>query len=154
MLEGPKRTPRLSDEWLNDIWNVRGLDYGERELENFDKLISSAVARCLKEDADTRAEIAVMLSHLSSEDISVAMLDAYASEARREHKIPASRFLALIAITRRFDILDAVLREIGGKALDRSDARIFRIGKYYVENINATRDLQAVVQDIYNNPTA
>ncbi len=100
-----KRNSRLSNEWVADIWNMRSLDYVENELEDFDKLISAAVSKCLQEDPDSRQAQADMLSYLLGEKISVAMIDSYASESRREHKIPASRFLVLIAMTRRFDIL-------------------------------------------------
>lgn len=144
-----KRKPTLTDERLRDVWNVRGLDYGEGELEGFDKLISSAVSRCLKEDDSHRGEQADTLSYLLGEDVSAFMLDGYSSEARRDHRIPASRFLALIAMTRRFDILDAVLREIGGKALNRHDTKIFRIGVEYVASVNADRALQEAMADRY-----
>ncbi|MBB4100747.1 hypothetical protein [Sphingomonas kyeonggiensis] len=147
-----KRKPFLSDERLRDVWNVRPLDYADDELQDFDKLISSAVARCLAEDDGNRAEIAALLSMLLGERVSVQMLDAYASEARRIHRIPASRFLALIAVTRRFDLLDAVLREVGGKALDRSDARIFKLGVHYLTKVNASRVLGEAIDEIFNGP--
>ena len=38
-----KRKPTLSNERLRDVWNVRGLEDVEGELEDFDKLVSSAV---------------------------------------------------------------------------------------------------------------
>lgn len=143
-----KRKPVLSDERLHDVWNVRGLDYGERELEDFDKLISSAVARCLREDESDRNQQASDLSSLLGEEVSDAMLNAYSSEARRDHKIPASRFLGLIAMTRRYDILDAVLREVGGKALDRHDAKVFRVGVDYVNSVKASRGLRASLEEV------
>lgn len=145
-----KRMPHLSDERLAEVWNVRGLDHGEAELEDFDKLISSAVSRCLKEDDSSRQEQADTLSYLLNEHISVAMLDSYTSEARRVHKIQASRFLALIAMTRRFDILDAVLREVGGKALDRHDAKVFRVGVDYIASVNANRVLRKDLEELYD----
>ena len=144
-----KRKPSLSDERLADIWNVRGLDYAEGELADFDKLISSAVSRCLADDEDDRAELADLVSLVLGERVSVMMLDAYASEARRGQRIPASRFLALIAVTRRFDILDAVLREVGGKALDRSDARVYRLGRRYLDSLQASRRLREAATEIF-----
>lgn len=135
-----KRKSKLSEKWLHDIWNVRALDYGDGELEDFDQLISSAVAQCLQEE--NRAEIAATLSYLLGEEISVHMLNAYASEARRTFRIPASRLFALIAVTRRYDLLDAIVREVGGKALDRHDAKVFRIGVDYVANVSSARTLR------------
>lgn len=145
-----KRKPTLSDERLADIWNVRGIDYAEGELAGFDKLISSAVSRCLADDEDNRAELADLVSLVLGERVSVMMLDAYASEARRGQRIPASRFLALIAVTRRFDILDAVLREIGGKALDRSDAQVYRLGRRYLDSLHASRRLRETEAEIFD----
>lgn len=142
-----KRKPTLTDEWLNDFWNVRGLDYGAAELKDFDRLVSSAVARCL--EGEDRAEVAATLSYILGESVTANMLNAYASEARNAHRIPASRFLALMAMTRRFDLLDAVLREIGGKAVDRHGAKIFRVGKSYVASVNAARVLREEVAELY-----
>ena len=142
-----KRKPILSDKWLQDIWNIRSLDYGETELADLDMLISSAVARCLKEDEGDRREQAATLSYLLDEHISVAMFDFYTSEARRDLKIQASHFLALIAMTRRFDILDAVLREIGGKALDGRQAKVYRTGVDFLESLNAERALRQRVEE-------
>lgn len=140
-----KKTPLLSDTKLQDIWNVHPLDYAEGELADFDKLISSAAARCLSESEYSRSEQADTLSLLLGERVSVAMLNAYTSGARRDHKVPASRFIILIAMTRRFDILDAILREVGGKALDANDAKVFEIGTRYVSSVNAERDLDDLV---------
>lgn len=41
------------------------------------------------------------------------MLDAYASEARETHTIPAHRFDALVAVTMRPDLLAALIRPLG-----------------------------------------
>lgn len=143
-----KRKPALSDDRMRDVWNVRGLDYGEAELANFEKLICSAVSRCLAEDPSNREEIAGHLSYILGEEVSVAMLDAYASEARQEHKIHASRFLALIAMTKRFDILDAVLREVGGKAVDWHGAKVLRVGYDFLGSVRANRDLRESLAEV------
>lgn len=140
-----RRNPFLSDARLSDIWNVRQIDYAEGEFKDFDLLISSAVARCLNESDRSRTEQAEMLSFLLGEPVSVAMLNAYTSGARRDHRVPASRFIVILAITGRFDLLDAVLREVGGKALDANDAKVFEIGTRYVASVNAERDLDDLV---------
>jgi hypothetical protein len=144
-----KRKPQLSNEWMRDIWTLRPVDCGRGELEHFDALISSAVARCLKDE--NRVELAGGPSTVFNEEISVHMLNAYASEARKDHKIPASRLLALIGLTRRFDILDALVREIGGKALSEHDTKEFRIGKSYVISRNAARTLDRDVANLFGS---
>jgi predicted subunit of tRNA(5-methylaminomethyl-2-thiouridylate) methyltransferase len=140
-----KKEPFLSDSRLHDIWNVRPIDHAEGELKDFDRLICSAVARCLNESKEPRSELADTLSFVLGERVSAAMLDAYSSGARRDYKVPASRFIVLMAITRRFDLLDAVLREVGGKALNAKDSKVFEIGKRYVESLNAARALDDLV---------
>ena len=144
-----KRRPTLSDEMMRDVWNVRDRSFEAAELVHFEKLVSSAVARCLREDSRSREVRASGLSQLVGETVSVAMLDSYTSEARREHKVPASRFLVLIAMTRRFDILDAVLRDIGGKALDRHEAKVFHMGVDYAAALDAERTLHHTVSELF-----
>jgi hypothetical protein len=94
-----------------------------------------------------------MLTYLLGDKISVMMLDAYSSEARAGHRVPASRFLALIALTGRFDILDAILRDLGGKAIDYRDAQIFRLGKNYVELENARRTFESGISSLWDGAT-
>jgi len=147
-----KRKPLLSDEILADVWNIKSLDYAEDELKDFDMLISSAVSRCLSEDEDSKATIAGLMSLMLGADVPASMLDAYASPARRSHTISAHRFLILIAVTRRFDVLDAILREVGGKALDRSDSSIFQLGKAYVNTVNADRELRSLKEALWATP--
>jgi hypothetical protein len=144
-----RKNPFLSDARLSDIWNVRQIDYAEGEFKDFDLLISSAVARCLNESDRSRTEQAEMLSFLLGEPVSVAMLNAYTSGARRDHRVPASRFIIIIAITRRFDILDALLREVGGKALDQNDAKVYEIGTKFVTSLNAEHDLQESLSKVF-----
>jgi hypothetical protein len=86
-------------------------------LAGFDRFIARSVARALKEDVRQRSAIAVAMTALLDEEISKFMLDAYASEARDNHNISADRFLALIAVTQRFDLLDVALRRIGAALL-------------------------------------
>lgn len=86
-------------------------------LAGFDRFIARSVARALKEDVRQRSAIAIAMSELLDEEISKFMLDAYASEARDNHNISADRFLALIAVTQRFDLLDVALRRIGAALL-------------------------------------
>lgn len=90
------------------------------ELAGLEALISGAVATILvgaHAEGRHRGLIAAEMSVLLGEEVSRAMLDAYASPAREGHKVPMSRFLALIAVTNRHDVLDRILREIGAAVL-------------------------------------
>lgn len=86
-------------------------------LAGLDRMVAAGVARALKEDKRSRREIAARMGDLLDEDVTAFMLDAYASEARDQHNISVSRFLALIAATERFDILDAIAARVGAKVL-------------------------------------
>jgi hypothetical protein len=86
-------------------------------LAGFDRYIAAAVARALKEDTRSRLEIAAAMTALLDDNVTKFMLDAYASGARDHHNISADRFLGLVAVTQRFDLLDAALRRIGAALL-------------------------------------
>ncbi|MEO1490298.1 MAG: hypothetical protein AAFR88_12810, partial [Pseudomonadota bacterium] len=42
-----------------------------------------------------------------------AMLDAYASPAREDHRVPFTRLMAIVIFTARYDLLDRHMREAG-----------------------------------------
>lgn len=98
------------------------------ELAGLERLISGAVSDILHADSRSREAIAGEMSRLLDEDVSRAMLDAYASAAREGHKVPMSRFLALIAVTDRHDILDRLLRPIGAAVLVGEEVHTARLG--------------------------
>jgi len=87
------------------------------DLAGLGRFHAALVGRALKEDRRSRDEIAGAMSALLDEDVTRWMLDAYASEAREGHSIPAHRFFALIAVTNRFDLLDAAMRRVGAAVL-------------------------------------
>ncbi|WP_448660330.1 hypothetical protein ACPVPU_07410 [Sphingomonas sp. CJ99] len=97
-------------------------------LAGLEQRICSAVGVILASDSRPREVIAAEMSVKLGEDISRAMLDAYSSPARLEHKVPMSRFWALIAVTDRHDILDQLLREIGAAALVGEEIHTARLG--------------------------
>ncbi len=123
-----KRRPALSDEQLAFTFAPPRLAREEGDLAGLSKQIASGCARALKEDARSRDEIAGRMSALLGEPVTRWMLDSYASEARAEHNVSAARFLALIAATERFDILDAVITRIGARALVGAEVHAARLG--------------------------
>ena len=86
-------------------------------LAGIERRMASAVALILTEDERPRIEVAAAVSALLGVPVSKAMLDGYAAERRTSHNISAGRFLALIAATRRYDVLDKLLGIIGVKAV-------------------------------------
>lgn len=98
-------------------------------LAGLERQISRAVAQILKEDARSREIIAAEMSELLGEDVSPHMLNAYASPAREEHKVAMSRFLALIAVSKRHDVLDRIVRHIGAAVLVGAEVMTARLGQ-------------------------
>jgi len=98
------------------------------DLAGLEQRICSTVGTILNSDERSRFELAGKVSELLDEDVSKSMLDAYASPAREEHKVPMSRFLALVAVTERGDLLDRLLREIGLAIVTGDEVKTVRLG--------------------------
>lgn len=124
----PKRRPFLRDDQLAFTFAAPPVARWEGDLAGLSRMIASGCSRMLKDDPRSREEIAGKVSALLGEDVTKYMLDAYASEARGEHNISACRWLALIAATERFDILDATLVRVGARALVGEDMHAARLG--------------------------
>lgn len=99
------------------------------ELAGLERMICRSVSEILKGDDRPREFISAEMSLLLDEEVSKAMLDAYASQAREDHKVPMSRFMALIAVTKRHDVLDRLMREIGAAVLVGEEVQTARIGQ-------------------------
>lgn len=101
---------------------------GEAELAGLDRIIAAKVALVLREDGRSRFEIGSAMSELLDDEVTKLMLDAYAAESREQHNISASRLLALIAVTQRYDILDGLMRRIGASVLVGDELNTARLG--------------------------
>lgn len=100
----------------------------DADLAGLDRVVAASVAEALKGDARSRFEVAGAVSALLDEPVSKLMLDAYASEAREDHNISGARLLAVIAVTERFDLLDALVRRIGAALLVGEELHAARLG--------------------------
>lgn len=98
-------------------------------LAGLERAICEMVATILNSDERPREVLAAEVSRLTDEDVSRAMLDAYSSPARTEHKVPMSRALALVAVTDRHDLLDPIMRRIGAGLLVGDEIMTARIGQ-------------------------
>jgi len=110
-------------------------------LAGLEQRICSTAGSILNSDERSRWEIAARMSELLGEDVSKGMLDAYASPAREEHRVPMSRFFALVAVTDRQDLLDPLLRLIGGALLVGEEVHTARLGHLdrHIEQLKAER---------------
>lgn len=139
-----KRRPALDSSQLGFTFDPPVPARREADLAGLDRVIAAGVARALKEDPRSRDEVAGAVSALLAEGVSRMMLDAYASEARDQHNISAGRFLALVAVTKRFDILDAVLRRIGAAALVGEELHVARVGHLRAQKAAIEAELKQV----------
>jgi hypothetical protein len=101
---------------------------GIAALAGLEQRICRTAATILNSDARSRAVLAAEMSELLDETISKEMLDAYASPARLDHRVPMSRFFALVAVTGRQDLLDPLVREIGAALLVGEEVHTARLG--------------------------
>lgn len=123
-----KRRPAFRDDQLVFTFVPPVLARHEGDLAGLTRMVSSACARALKDDRRSREEIAGAMSALMGEDVSKAMLDAYCAESREDHNASFARFLALVSVTGRFDILNGLLARIGALALVGEEAQAARLG--------------------------
>lgn len=72
--------------------------------------IARAVSHALSECDQSRYEIAKAMSEYLGQDVSKNMLDAYASQARGEHKITLERLIALIEVTKQYGLLGFIAK--------------------------------------------
>lgn len=129
-----KRRPSLDPAQLGFTFEPPVPARAEADLAGLDRVVAGTVALALKSDGRSRFEIAGAVSALLDEEVSKAMLDAYASEGRETHNISAARLLAVIAVTERFDLLDALVRRIGAALLVGEELHAARLG-----HLRATR---------------
>ncbi len=112
-----KRKASFNPQQLGFTFEAPETLTADASLAGLDRVVASAVGQILKEDPRSRYEVAAGVSAMLDEDVSKAMLDAYAAEAKDGHNISLARFLTLIAETQRYDVLDALCHRIGCKIL-------------------------------------
>lgn len=123
-------------------------------LAGVDARIARTVAEILKSDSRDRTVIAAEMSVLLSDEVTLNMLNGYASPARTEHNISFSRMLALIAVTARFDLLDREVRAIGAAVLVGEEiytAEIGHIDSEIEKLLRRKKDLKRINPTITRN---
>ena len=123
-------------------------------LAGSDARIARTVAEVLKNDDRDRSVIAAEMSVLLSDEVTINMLNNYASPAQAQHNISFSRMLALIAVTNRFDLLDRELRAIGAAVLVGEEiytAEIGQIDSEIEKLLRRKKDLKRINPTITRN---
>lgn len=124
----PKRSPAFDPGQTAFDFEPRSTSLSDGMLNGIDRQIASAVARVLKDDERDRYDVAAAMSRILDADVSKSMLDKYASESSEEHNISAGRFLVLIAATRRYDVLRALLHRIGCELVEGEEVLTVELG--------------------------
>lgn len=81
--------------------------------------VSRAVAVALADADAEREAIAARMSSFLGERVSPAMLDAYASQAREDHRISVPRLMALLHATRDRRLLELLAEPLGWAVIER-----------------------------------
>lgn len=102
---------------------------GVAELAGLERQINTLVGTILASDGRAREVIAAEMAVLLDQPVSRAMLDAYSSPARDDHRVPASRLLALIIVTDRQDLFRPILSKAGIAALIGEEVKTARLGQ-------------------------
>ena len=105
-----------------DARDVRGATLSAR----FARAISKALSD-IERHGNSREEIAAEMSDYLGEDVSKAMLDAYASEARNSHNINLPRFAALIHVTGDHRLLSLLPEMFGFAVVDEQFVEIIEL---------------------------
>ncbi len=151
----PKRRPALTDLQMAFNFEVPQAATDAGDLAGFGAMVAAGVARACRDDGRPRHEIARAMGDVLGEPVSKAMLDAYASEARGEHNIPAHRWWALIAVTGRWDIADALAARCGARLLSGDEIRAAELGHVQAqiaELQERLRDLKGTARPIERSP--
>jgi hypothetical protein len=135
----PNKRPRPDDPgqlWL--AFEAPGQpDHSAGVLAGLDLRISAQVGAILKADARPRKVIAAEMSVVLGQDVSRSMLDKYASASSDDHNISAARFLALIHVTQRHDVLNMLVSPLGAAVIVGEEVLAAQLG-------SAMADLEAI----------
>ena len=123
-----KRRPAFNADQLGFSFEAPECVVQEASLAGLDRVVASAIGQVLKDGPRSRYEVAAGISALLDDDVSKAMLDAYSAEAKDGHNISLARFLALVAETQRYDVLDAMCNRIGCKIVVGEEALTVELG--------------------------
>lgn len=91
---------------------------GKGELQNQIARLVSRALRDARDNGDSRAAIASIMSNDLGRTISEDMLDKYASEAAEAHRIPLDAFIALIRATGAVNLLGFIPGMFGFAVVD------------------------------------
>lgn len=113
-------------------------------LAGVDARTARSVSEILKADKRDRSVVAAEMSVLLSAEVTLNMLNNYASPALDTHNISFGRMKALIAVTNRVDIFDREVRDIGLSVLDGDDIYAAQASHIRSEIAELTQQLKVI----------
>jgi len=115
---------------------------GVAELAGLERQINQLVGTILASDPRPREVIAAEMSVSLDQHISRAMLDAWSSPARVDHRVPAVGLAALVVVTDRQDLLRPLLAKLGIGALIGEEVTTARMGQLQIVIDQANAELR------------
>lgn len=97
-------TPDMFVDWTPPRVSV-GFEPGAISGNRLSSRISRAIAKALKDCGKDRTTIAGLMSERLGQKVTVATLEAYASEAKTGNNITVERFIALVEATGKIELL-------------------------------------------------
>ncbi len=134
----------------HDLFPVRVPSDLPRAMD-FRAKLSSAISRAMKESPDSRAQIAADMSEILGEDLSVHMLNNYASPGKDAHDISVVRLKALIRATEAHWLWEVALEGEGLTLMQGPEAIYAQLGLAQRKAAEATEQvkrLKGIVGDI------
>lgn len=138
------RQPNLLDweppqaEIAFDERDVRGATLAAR--------ISRAVSVALRDCRQPRARIAAAMSAYLGEEVSPAMLDAYASVGRDQHRISVPRYLALLHATGDRRLLEMLAEPMGWAVIERKHLPLIKVAAMREREDEIRREREALMR--------
>ena len=106
--------------------------------------IARGLSQALKDCDMPRTEIAQRMSDYLGETVSANMLNAYASEAREEHRINLLRFVGLLHATRDRRLLELIAGMFGWTVIDRKYLPLIELAAIREKTDELSRQAEAV----------
>ena len=116
-----------------------------------DARISRAVSVALQECGKSRAAVAREMSAFLAEDVSAAMLDAYASVARAAHRISVSRLMALVHATGDRRLLQLLAEPMAWAVIERRHLPLIEVAMIREHEDELRRKREALMRKARGN---
>ncbi|MBR0644018.1 DNA transposition protein [Plastoroseomonas hellenica] len=108
--------------------------------------VGKAVGQAMKDCGMPRQEVAKRMSAFLGAQVSAAMLDAYASEARTDHQISVVRLVALLHVTRDRRLLELLAEMFGWAVIERRHLPLIEVAALRDKEDELKRQREALMR--------